>query len=247
MAILTRRSRRDEEEESVFVSMTDLMISILFIVMILMAFFAKSFSTQETVPLERHQREISSRDDVIADLKDANEALTTENEDLKNQIGELESSLTAKQTLIAQLLRENDLLRQKLDSLVLSESELRERYAEASVEIENLRAVNERLRLENEGLRSEIATLELELENDETQEARIEALRADNMRLREIIALLEQSHQIDERLSNALENISETRRQLLSTIQGKLLDAGIKVEVDEVSGVIRFERERDSF
>ena len=40
MAIHSRRKVEENEEESVFISMTDLMISILFIIMILMAYFS---------------------------------------------------------------------------------------------------------------------------------------------------------------------------------------------------------------
>ncbi len=241
MAILTRRYQREEEEESVFVSMTDLMISILFIVMILMAFFAKSFVDQDTVSRERFDKEVSVRDEKIADLTDQNAVLTNANEQLRQRVGELESALEAKTSLVAQLLRENDILKQRLKDILASESKIRELYAAATVEIDNLKAVNARLKDENETLRARIATLEFELDGDATLEDRIAALRADNQRLREVVAALEQSRQSEERLSDTLANISETRRRLLSTIQERLLENGIKVEVDEVSGVIRFD------
>jgi flagellar motor protein MotB len=45
-----RAHKTEEEEESVFVSMADMTISFLFILMILLAFFASQFSVQDTVP-----------------------------------------------------------------------------------------------------------------------------------------------------------------------------------------------------
>lgn len=71
MALTSRRLHREEEEESVFVSMTDLMISILFIVMIVMAFFAKS--AREDIPrIETLEKQI--------------EWLTNKNEELSAKI-----------------------------------------------------------------------------------------------------------------------------------------------------------------
>ena len=50
---LVRRRTQEEEEESVFVTMTDMTISFLLIVMILLAFFATQLSSQDTVPREQ--------------------------------------------------------------------------------------------------------------------------------------------------------------------------------------------------
>jgi len=44
MRSIGRRRRDEEDEESVFVPMTDMTVSFLFIVMILLAFFAVQFS-----------------------------------------------------------------------------------------------------------------------------------------------------------------------------------------------------------
>ena len=45
-----RRSAREEEEESAFVSMTDMTVSFLFIVMIVLAFFASRLRDPNQVP-----------------------------------------------------------------------------------------------------------------------------------------------------------------------------------------------------
>lgn len=62
----TPRSRRTEEEgESAFISMTDMAVSFLFIVMILLAFFATQINQEETVPKEL----LDQRDKQVADLQ----------------------------------------------------------------------------------------------------------------------------------------------------------------------------------
>ena len=54
MRSLTRRAGEDEEQESSFVSMTDLTVSFLFIVMLLMAFFATRYADETPDPLEEY-------------------------------------------------------------------------------------------------------------------------------------------------------------------------------------------------
>ena len=49
-----RRPAHEEEEESAFVSMTDLTVSFLFIVIILLAFFASQLKDEKTVPVSEH-------------------------------------------------------------------------------------------------------------------------------------------------------------------------------------------------
>ena len=56
MAIAGGRRRHIEEEgESVFVSMTDLTVSFLFVILILLAFFATQFKPEETVPRDEYE------------------------------------------------------------------------------------------------------------------------------------------------------------------------------------------------
>ena len=50
----TRNRHREEEGESAFVSMTDLTVSFLFILLILLAFFATQFKPEETVPRAKY-------------------------------------------------------------------------------------------------------------------------------------------------------------------------------------------------
>ncbi len=70
MRSLTRRTGTEDEEESSFVSMTDLTVSFLFIVMILMAFFAVRYADDTPDPLEEYlQRAAEARLRVLEALR----------------------------------------------------------------------------------------------------------------------------------------------------------------------------------
>ncbi len=58
-----RKHRHDEDDESAFVSITDLTVSFLFIVILLLAFFASQYSGSKTVPLVQHEKVINQRDE----------------------------------------------------------------------------------------------------------------------------------------------------------------------------------------
>lgn len=64
-----RRRSGEEEEESVFVSMTDMTVSFLFIVMVLLAFFASRYNDKNTVPRDEYETAVKTRDKTIEDLR----------------------------------------------------------------------------------------------------------------------------------------------------------------------------------
>ncbi len=63
MRAQARRLRQEEEEESAFVSMTDMTVGFLFIMMILLAFFASQMRDPESVSLSEHEMVVKDRDD----------------------------------------------------------------------------------------------------------------------------------------------------------------------------------------
>ena len=70
MRSLTRRAGETDEQESSFVSMTDLTVSFLFIVMLLMAFFATRYADETPDPLEEYlQRAAEARLRVLEALR----------------------------------------------------------------------------------------------------------------------------------------------------------------------------------
>jgi flagellar motor protein MotB len=125
----SRRPGRDEEEESAFVSMTDMTVSFLFIVMILLAFFAARFSSDDVVPraeLDAAEARIAAiaheRDEVrrvaaglrellrqaLSDLREAR----TERDAAQERIAELEDLLSLRlRELDEALMRRDGLLR----------------------------------------------------------------------------------------------------------------------------------------
>lgn len=85
MRAQARQSSQEEEEESAFISMTDMTVGFLFIVMILLAFFASQFRVNnlDTVPKKRYEAELiarveaeQKRNALDAELQRVNKALT---------------------------------------------------------------------------------------------------------------------------------------------------------------------------
>ena len=93
-----RKTHQEEEEESAFVSMTDMTVSFLIIIMILLAFFATQVSSDDTVPRERFDRVQM----LLQDTQDELEAAREKIERLQQELREAQR-------------REDDLLRQIAD------------------------------------------------------------------------------------------------------------------------------------
>ena len=106
MRNLRRSNREEEEEESVFVPMTDMTVSFLFILMILLAFFAVRFSDKDTVPRSVHEAMRKDFETKIDELENrlremvtrvVHEAMRkdfeTKIDELENKIKDLESRL----------------------------------------------------------------------------------------------------------------------------------------------------------
>ncbi|MER2268724.1 OmpA/MotB family protein [Methylobacterium oxalidis] len=91
-----RRLAREEEEESAFVSMTDLTVSFLFIVIILLAFFASQLKDDKTVPVAEYEKLLVERNTLrrnMEALERERESLVIENADLRRRIARLEEEL----------------------------------------------------------------------------------------------------------------------------------------------------------
>lgn len=97
MRYLERRANRTEEEESVFVTMTDMTVSFLFIIMILLAFFAAQIGDEDTVPSSKYEQ-----------LQEENEKLRAEIEKLRkpNPLEEYLSAAIARQREVIEKIRD---------------------------------------------------------------------------------------------------------------------------------------------
>lgn len=97
------RASHEEEEESVFVSMTDMTVGFLFIIMILLAFFASQMRSSETVPKPLYEAAVQDRDhwrelaedrlSTIERLEARLAVVTAERDRLKNELSLIMSEL----------------------------------------------------------------------------------------------------------------------------------------------------------
>lgn len=85
-----RRHPREEEEESAFVSMTDMTVSFLFVVMILLAFFASRFNPKESVPKTEYDHAVQQRDDLAAKLGVASAKIAGLEAEIKRLLAKLQ-------------------------------------------------------------------------------------------------------------------------------------------------------------
>jgi outer membrane protein OmpA-like peptidoglycan-associated protein len=85
-----RRQQREEEEESAFVSMTDMTVSFLFVVMILLAFFASRFNPKESVPKAQYDFVVHQRDDLVAALAAANARVASLEAEVRRLLAKLQ-------------------------------------------------------------------------------------------------------------------------------------------------------------
>ena len=101
-----RRIGREEEEESAFVSMTDMTVSFLFIVMILLAFFASQLHDPNQAP----KREF---DGVVAERDDARRQVAT----LQANVDQQSATLLAQSARIVELEKRNSELEAEVERL----------------------------------------------------------------------------------------------------------------------------------
>lgn len=147
MRAQAKQVRHEEEEESAFVSMTDMTVGFLFIMMILLAFFASQIRDPESVPRSEYEAVVAERDNFerdrdewkaraetralrIAELEALLERLRLERTELEKQI----SDLTAERDRLAQSLevandRISDLeqrIQELLEELTRKEARIKE-------------------------------------------------------------------------------------------------------------------------
>lgn len=100
---MERTRARGEEEESVFVTMTDMTISFLLIIMILLAFVATQINDDETVPLTAYERVREERDDLRGKNQDLHASLKTLDDKLARVLTELSTVTTERDRLHAEI------------------------------------------------------------------------------------------------------------------------------------------------
>lgn len=267
MAVAVARSRRAEEEgESVFVSMTDLTVSFLFILLILLAFFATQFQPEDMVPLSEHdalERKLSEANAIRLQLEGAlaNERqrlarLEREQLELGNRLAEanvirrqLEDVLATERQRLNQLEQERRELAGRLGAaertiaaLRSSVVSLREEFVVATATIDELLAQIEALRRELELMRSEPDDSRTRLADLLNQVKELEQSLADVREERDRLKTQLFEMVGPDSLAAYLEDASEAREALLERLAEQIRRRlpGIQVSVDTTDGVIRF-------
>ena len=134
------------EEEAVFVTMTDLTISFLLIVMILLAYVASQL-TDHTVSIEEYNQVEKALEDTRAerdDLRDQVNDLLIRIQYLEERISNLQSDLMRAFSERDAAIQERDRLREQIERLMAEMARLRLKLSEALDEIARLRAKLER-------------------------------------------------------------------------------------------------------
>jgi len=137
-----RRRIREDEEESVFVSMTDMTVSFLFIVMIMLAFFASQFDPDESVPRIEYDQVVSQRDLAQSQV----EVLKIKVAELEAEIERLKAELSKKDPVEEYLKRTAQVRQRILEKL---RDELRVDFPNLLIEISQ---EQDALRFQGDGL-----------------------------------------------------------------------------------------------
>jgi flagellar motor protein MotB len=199
MKRLARHKANVEEEESVFVTMTDMVISFLLIIMILLAFFATQLNDDKTVPLSAYERVRQERDDLRVAVLDLRELVMALEDELARVGSELGEVTVERDDLRVAALDLRELVMALEDELARVGSEL----GEVTVERDELIIELERLREENQSLLVELNKLDFENRQLRLREGQltaeihrlrdaIEKLQVVNQEMRASILVLEQ-------------------------------------------------------
>ena len=262
MAIHSRRKGEESEEESVFVSMTDLMISILFIIMILMAYFStrtdpniqvveKSKYEKVLLELETAEELNGILDNQIKQQKEEIKDLKVKISDLKKIILKLKKELKSKEEELINEIAKNTgylekiiILQNKLDA---NEKDL-DKIIELERQVMLLNLQIKTLSKTNEDLMNKLmGTVPKELFVDQEfliinlqkviyeQKLQVEDLEE---RIRYLEKELEDYTKRS--METILAAISRDRKNLLISIKKQLAKLQIKVEVHYDSGIVRF-------
>jgi len=168
-----RRDLHHDEEESVFVSMTDMTVSFLFIVMILLAFFASRFNAEEMVPLDVYEPVERERDALLVSLNEAQDRLslalaqitdlTDERTTLIEDLGRVEAERDALLDLIEELKTRLAAGEEQLAAAIARADALRAALAKAETALEEARSLVAERQDRITELEAEIAALAAEI------------------------------------------------------------------------------------
>ena len=230
MAIAGLRRRHVEEEgESVFVSMTDLTVSFLFILLVLLAFFATQIQPDDMVPRSEHEA-------LKLELSEAHAAIIRFEQALAIERERLERLEQERRALADRLAEANDTKRQ-LEEALANERRQRERLEQENLVLtdrlaEAHRTITE-LRALVDALRAELAVATTTIDDISAQVAHlqrdVELLRTErnDARARVELLLIQVEH-LTQSLADCRRDRDRLRMQLAEMIDPDSLAAYVE-------------------
>jgi outer membrane protein OmpA-like peptidoglycan-associated protein len=177
MRAQAKQARYEEEEESAFVSMTDMTVGFLFIMMILLAFFASQIGDADAVPRREYERVVGQRDEWQAVAQTRAERIT----ELEALLGELRRENAELQRNVIDLQADRDSLLMKLErlqkELLLKDADI----AELQRQVGDLKEDRDRLTKALEELQATLSEKDIritELERQLSELALVDPLEA---------------------------------------------------------------------
>ena len=233
-----RNRRHGEEEESVFVTMTDMTISFLLIIMILLAFFATQINEEGKIPVSVYEK------------------IQREREKLEITNKEINSSITEIMPETVRLQDEMNKLQGEVDKLQITNKEMNSIITEIIPESVRLQVEVNKLQSEINKLKGEVNKLQVLnrlLQSRNFNFGRMDRITSENLRAQseyfngEIIRL----KKLNEKLSeiNPLEiynsESDEQRRKILVKIRDRLLIEfpDLEVVISPEQDALRFQGE----
>lgn len=234
---LIHRSRREEyDDDSIFVPMTDMTVSFLFIVMILLAFFAVQFSDEDNIPRSVYEKVLDERNE------------------FERTVARLRVEIDKLNVIIKELNFENAFLKEENERLEDTNQSLKDKLQEAEKQIKELNRKLEDLSAELSlfmqsvyKLSKELAELKVDLSKARRQIVKkdedIIRLRESIHNLRKINLELEvQEANLQKRLTDVLDkwrttfSLNQTQKKLLEEKDRLLAD--LKVQISEKNEII---------
>jgi outer membrane protein OmpA-like peptidoglycan-associated protein len=233
------KRHQDEEEESVFISMTDMTVSFLFIVIILLIFFASQFSPDQDVVPRSDLEEMRARAEAVMAK---NAELTRQNDDLLAERESLQSRIA---TLVLQITT----LKAEAENLKKQITELEEELSKANTRIAELQLNLNALTEDKASLKSQITALKQKIESLTAEKAALsDELSTTEARIRELEAQLATMRRPD-LLERYFASADKARTDLLNHIRDQIIARFPELSdiVTVESGALRFQSDQGLF
>ncbi len=242
------RRRNTGEEESVFVSMTDMTISFLIIIMILLAFFASRFTKEDLVPatqLDELQENLKTTKEELNQANQQINKLINDKVQLRDQLQNLQIMVEALQETITILSKNASISPSELQNL---QNQLKKTITELGEERRKQEINTEKIQESNESIKQAKTVISLlNVTISELQEkisryqSEIIALQNKNKDLEKQLVSLKQPDQLEEYLLKIAKSRHNVLIQLRNAIRQEF--PNLQVEINSESDALQFRGE----